>query len=99
MSIFKTEKVCTKCKIVKPYGCFTKDSRAKEGYSLYCKDCKKSYRPQKRLKKKIAKQQRMAAKRAELDMLNSLLPGHKKTLGERNIKSYDIKEVLKGIYE
>lgn len=37
------EKMCTKCKVVKPITEFYKNCRSKDGYAWNCKQCCKAY--------------------------------------------------------
>jgi len=57
---FNLTKICTKCKIEKEICEFHKHSGHKDGFATQCKDCKKNYDKNNRLKniKKLAKQQK-----------------------------------------
>lgn len=37
-------KICTKCNIEKDLSCFSKEVKHKDGYSYFCRDCRKEYR-------------------------------------------------------
>lgn len=37
-------KKCTKCEQTKPYDCFSKNTRSKDGFCTWCKICSKKYR-------------------------------------------------------
>jgi hypothetical protein len=45
-------KICTKCKIEKPFDEFGKDKKAKDGLSYNCKSCAKEYREANKERKK-----------------------------------------------
>ena len=36
--------ICSRCREIKESGCFNKDKTIPDGYSRYCKSCRKSYR-------------------------------------------------------
>jgi hypothetical protein len=38
-------KTCTICKIEKPFSCFSKRARAKDGFASNCKECARKWRP------------------------------------------------------
>lgn len=42
-NLIKEEKLCNKCKIIKPFDCFQKQKATKDGYRNYCKTCMKIY--------------------------------------------------------
>lgn len=37
-------KICTKCNLEKDLSCFSKETKHKDGYSYYCRSCRKEYR-------------------------------------------------------
>ena len=37
-------KCCTKCNTEKPYEMFTKEKSTKDGFSRWCKSCRKEYK-------------------------------------------------------
>ena len=39
----KITKLCSKCKLIKLKSCFSKNSRSKDGYDYWCKECKNEY--------------------------------------------------------
>jgi hypothetical protein len=61
-------KTCTKCKTEKPFGYFSKDKQKKDGLQCWCKECKKKYNQENKVR--IAKKSKKYRSKHQEELIN-----------------------------